>query len=208
MIWYIFVSQSKDSKQTFKKTDTKSVLRVCILKKLWKKIKPFVLRLGSLSSPDVVSSVGEISVVDPIVQDPAVVDTPLGAQGAPGNVGADTNGVGVATNAPVVDQVVADTVVVDNPAVVDPVVPDTVAVDSPVGDTAISPVVGAAVVDTTTPVEEIKQETQQTEMLSPTSNTDSLTPADPSNFYKKIYTWLIFNKFVCSLSWTKTILRT
>lgn len=144
-----------------------------------KKIKPFVLRLGSLSSPDVVSSVGEISVVDPIVQDPAVVDTPLGAQGAPGNVGADTNGV---------DQVVADTVVVDNPAVVDPVVPDTVAVDSPVGDTAISPVVGAAVVDTTTPVEEIKQETQQTEMLSPTSNTDSLTPVDPSNFYKKIYT--------------------
>lgn len=153
-----------------------------------KKIKPFVLRLGSLSSPDVVSSVGEISLVDPIVQDPAVVDTPLGAQGAPGNVGADTNGVGVATNAPVVDQVVADTVVVDNPAVVDPVVPDTVAVDSPVGDTAISPVVGAAVVDTTTPVEEIKQETQQTEMLSPTSNTDSLTPVDPSNFYKKIYT--------------------
>lgn len=71
---------------------------------------------------------------------------------------------------------------------VDPVVPDTVAVDSPVGDTAIIPVVGAAVVDTTTPVEEIKQETQQTEMLSPTSNTDSLTPVDPSNFYKKIYT--------------------
>lgn len=71
---------------------------------------------------------------------------------------------------------------------VDPVVPDTVAVDSPVGDTAISPVVGAAVVDTTAPVEEIKQETQQTEMLSPTSNTDSLTPVDPSNFYKKIYT--------------------
>lgn len=126
--------------------------------------------LGSLSSPDVVSSVGDIAVVDPVVQDPAVVDTPVGAPVAAGTVGADTNAVvGVTTPAPVVD----------------PVVSDTVFVDAPVGEMAITPVVGAAVVDTTTPVEEIKQETQQTGMLNPTSNTDALTPVDPSNFYKK-----------------------
>lgn len=146
--------------------------------------------LGSLSSPDVVSSVGAISVVDPAVQDPGVVDTPVGAPVA----GADTNGIDVATNAPVVDQEVADTAVVDNPAVVgvtnpspvvDPVVPDTVVVDAPVDETVLTPVVDAAVVDTAAIVDEIKPETQKTGMLNPTSNTDALTPVDPSNFYKK-----------------------
>lgn len=170
--------------------------------------------LGSLSSPDVVSSVGAISVVDPAVQDPGVVDTPVSAPVAAGTVGADTNGIDVATNAPVVDQVVADTAVVDNPAVVDvtnpspvidpvvdPVVPDTVVVDAPVGETVLTPVVDAAVVDTAAIVEEIKPETQQTGMLNPTSNTDALTPVDPSNFYKKyIITRIIFDLFLCSWS--------
>lgn len=148
--------------------------------------------VGSLSSPDVVSSVGAISVVDPAVQDPGVVDTPVGDPVAAGTVDADTNGVDVATNAPVVDQVVADNAVVDNPAVVDvtnpspvidpvvdPVVPDTVIVDAPVDETVLTPVVDAAVVDTAAIVEEIKPETQQTGMLNPTSNTDALTPVDP-----------------------------
>lgn len=168
--------------------------------------------LGSLSSPDVVSSVGAISVVDPAVQDPGVVDTPVGDPVAAGTVGADTNGVDVATNAPVVDQVVADTAVVDNPAVVDvtnpspvidpvvdPVVPDTVIVDAPVDETVLTPVVDAAVVDTAAIVEEIKPETQQTGMLNPTSNTDALTPVDPSNFYKTIYhNKNNFDIFLCS----------
>lgn len=166
--------------------------------------------LGSLSSPDVVSSVGAISVVEPAVQDPGVVDTPVGAPVAAGNVGADTIGIDVATNAPVVDQVVADTAVVDNPAVVDvtdpspvvdPLVPDTVVVDAPVDETVLTPVVDAAVVDTAAIVEEIKPETQQTGMLNPTLNTDALTPVDPSNFYKKyIFTRIIFDIFLCSWS--------
>lgn len=164
--------------------------------------------LGSLSSPDVVSSVGAISVVDPAVQDPGVVDTPVGDPVAAGTVGADTNGIDVATNAPVVDQVVADTAVVDNPAVVgvtnpspvvDPVVPDTVVVDAPVDETVLTPVVDAAVVDTAAIVEEIKPETQKTGMLNPTSNTDALTPVDPSNFYKTIYhNKNNFDIFLCS----------
>lgn len=149
--------------------------------------------LGSLSSPDVVSSVGAISVVDPAVQDPGVVDTPVGDPVAAGTVGADTNGVDVAVDNPAV-------VDVTNPSpVIDPVVPDTVVVDAPVDETVLTPVVDAAVVDTAAIVEEIKPETQQTGMLNPTSNTDALTPVDPSNFYKTIYhNKNNFDIFLCS----------